>query len=68
MSTRWNGAYPKVDVQIPAAPEFPISDLERHCHFVVFVEFLMETFSRVGAHLDVVGEGGPDEGSQEGAP
>ena len=57
-----DGAYPKVDIEVAAASKFPISNLECNCHLVILVEFLMEAFSRVGAHLDVVGEDGADEG------
>ncbi len=58
---------PKVDIQVPTSAKLPIRDLERDGHFVIFVEFFVETFSRMGAHLDVVGEGGSHEGGEESA-
>lgn len=67
MSRKGLAADPKVDIQVPTSPKLPIRDLERDGHFVVFVEFFVETFSGMGAHLDVVGEGGSHEAGEESA-
>lgn len=54
---------PEVDFEVAGAAELAVADLEGDGHFVVFVEHFVEAFALVGAHLDVVGEGG---GGEEG--
>ena len=46
--------YPEINFQISSAAKFPIADLEGDGHLVVFVELLMETFSAMGAHLNIM--------------
>lgn len=46
--------YPKIDVQIPTAPEFSISYLECNGHLVFSVQIFMETLARVCLQLDVM--------------
>jgi hypothetical protein len=53
-TSRTGNAYPEINLQVPCAPKFPIPHLKRHCHFVVFVQLLVETFSPVSAQLDVM--------------
>lgn len=55
-------AYPEVYLQVAGAAEFPVPHLECDSHFVIFVELLMEAFSRVRAEVDVVR---CDEGEKE---
>ena len=59
---RAHATYPEINVQIPRPAEFAIRNLEGDGHLVVLVKLLMETLSRVRAHLDVVGKG---EGAEE---
>ncbi len=47
-------AYPKVNLQVPAAAKFPVADLEGDCHLVVLVKRFVEAFALVCLHLDVV--------------
>ncbi len=53
-STARAGVYPKVNLQVTAAAEFPVADLERDRHLVVLVQLLVEAFALVRLHLDVV--------------
>jgi hypothetical protein len=54
--------YVEVDVEISRAAKFSVANLEGDCHFVVLVEFFVETFSGVRLQGDVVGEDGGEEG------
>ncbi len=47
-------AYPKVNLQVSTATEFPVADLESDCHLVVLVKRFVEAFALVCLHLDVV--------------
>jgi len=49
--------YPEVKLQIPTSTELPIADLERDSHFVILMQLLVETFSWMRLHLNVVGGG-----------
>ena len=60
-------AYPKVNFQVATASKLPVPNLECDGHFVILVQDLMEAFSRMRAHLDVVGEGDPQQAGQSGA-
>lgn len=54
---------PVVDVQVSAPAKFPVPDLERHGHFVIFVQRLVKAFAGVCFEEDVVrvAEGGARE-------
>lgn len=56
--------YIEVDVEISRAAKFSVADLEGDCHFVVLVEFFVETFSGVRLQDDVVGEDGGEKGGR----
>jgi hypothetical protein len=47
-------AHPEINLQVPAATEFPVADLERDRHLVVLVQRLVEALALVRLHLDVV--------------
>ena len=57
--------YEEIDVEVAAAAKLTVRDLEGYGHFVVFVQLLMEALARVGAHLDVVREGGAEGGEED---
>ena len=57
----------EIDIEVPATAELAVRDLEGHGHLVAFVQLFVEAFARVGAHLDVVRQGGGEEGGKEGA-
>lgn len=56
------GSYEKVDVQVAASTKLPVADLEGDGHLVIFMQLLVEAFSRVSSELDVVGLGDGEEG------
>lgn len=64
-STRQDTTNPKVNLQIPRTTKFPVSNLESDCHLIIPLQDLVEAFSLMGAHLDVVRDGGGEE-AQEG--
>lgn len=47
-------AYPEINVQVSAAAEFPVADLEGHRHLVVLVQLLVEALALVRFHLDIM--------------
>lgn len=63
-------AYPEINLQTPRTAKLAVAHLERHGHLVVPVQVLVEAFVRVGAQLDVVGEGceweEPEQAGEEG--
>ena len=59
--TRLEGTHPEVNLQIPCAAKFPVSNLKCDRHLIIPVEDLVEAFSLMGAHLDVVSEGGGEK-------
>ena len=54
-------AYPEVHVKVPCTAKFPIPNLECDRHLVIFVQLLVEAFSRVGLELDIVCQRGSKE-------
>ena len=57
--------HPEINLQIPRTAKLPVPNLKCHRHLIILVQGLVKAFSLVGAHLDVVGEGGCEE-AQEG--
>ena len=62
---RQEGTHPKVNLQIPSAAKLPVPNLKCDRHLIIPVEGLVEAFSLMGAHLDVVSEGSGEK-AQEG--
>lgn len=60
------GTHPEVKLQIPRATKLPIPNLECDRHLIIFMQDLVEAFSLMGAHLDVVREGGGEEAQESG--
>jgi len=59
--------YPEINVQISAAAELAVADLEGHGHFIVGVELFVEALAHVRFELDVVGGGDIEkEGEEDG--
>ena len=46
--------HPEIDLEIPTASKLSVADLECDSHLVVLVQRLVEAFTLVGLHLDVV--------------
>ena len=46
--------HPEVNLQVPRTAEFSVSNLECDRHLIILVEDLVEAFSLMGAHLNVV--------------
>lgn len=46
--------YPEVNLQVAAAAEFPVANLEGDGHLVVLVQLLVEALALVRLHLDIV--------------
>ena len=59
------GAYPEVNLQIPRTAKLSVSNLECDRHLIIFVKDLVEAFSLVSAHLNVMRKRGGKE-AQEG--
>lgn len=57
--SRIGRAYVEVNVEVSRSAVLTVADLERHRHFVILVQFLVETFSRVCFQLDIVCQRGP---------
>lgn len=46
--------YPKVHLQISCPAKLSISHLKADGHFIVFMQLLVETLSRMRTHLDIM--------------
>ena len=64
-STRQGATDPEINLQIPCAAKLAVSNLKCNRHLIILMQDLVEAFSLMGAHLDVVSEGGGEE-AQEG--
>lgn len=49
------GPYPEINLEVSTSSKFSVTNLERDCHFIIPVQFLVEAFSRVRLELDGVG-------------
>lgn len=56
--------YPKVNIEVSAAAEFAVADLEGDGHLVVRVQLLMEALARVRLELDVVRRADGEEAAE----
>ena len=59
------GTHPEVNLQVPRTAKLSVSNLECDCHLIILVKDLVEAFSLMGAHLNVVRERAGEE-AQEG--
>ena len=50
----WFRAYPEIDVEVTTSSKLPVANLKGDGHFVILVQYFVETFVRVCPHLDVV--------------
>jgi len=57
--------YPEINVQVSAAAEFAVADLECDRHSVVCVELFVEALAHVPFELDVVSGGDIEEEGKE---
>ena len=57
--------HPEVNLQIPRTAKLSVSNLECDGHLIILVKDLVEAFSLMGAHLDVVRKRAGEE-AQEG--
>lgn len=57
-------SYPKIYIQVPTPAEFPVADLEGHCHLIVLVQRFVKALPRVRLELDVVGMAEGEEGEE----
>jgi hypothetical protein len=55
---------PEIDLQVSAPAKLSVADLEGDRHLVVLVQLLVEAFSRVRLHLDVVGGRQPEQAAR----
>lgn len=48
------GSYPEINIKIPTATKFPVTNLKTDAHPIIFMQRFVEAFPRVCLELDVV--------------